>query len=69
MELVNNRIITLKTQNSDNHLTLTSSFKKASFKNSIQLIHDQLVVPPIDKANGRVAFICKHFYIEVNKRT
>ena len=34
-------------------------------KNSLQHIHDQFVVAPIDRDNGHVAFICKHFYIEL----
>ena len=62
MELVNNRNATVKTQNSDNHRTLTSSFKKLLLKNSIHHIHHQLVVDPIDKANGKVAFTCKDFF-------
>ena len=62
MELVNNRNATVKTQNSDNHRTLTSSFKKLLLKNSIHHIHHQLVVAPIDKANGKVAFTCKDFF-------
>ena len=65
MQPMNNRITTLKTQNSTNHPTGTSSLKTAFIKNSVQHIYDQFVVTTTDKANENVAFICKHFYTEV----
>ena len=65
MELIDNKIITLKTHNSNHHPTDTSSLKTTAVKNSIQQIPDQFVVTPVDKANGNVAFIFKRFFIEV----
>ena len=66
MELIYERIISLRTHNSNNHSTGTSVLKiTAIITNSLKQIHDQLVVTPIDKASGNVASICKHFYIEV----
>ena len=66
MELIYERIISLRTHNSNNHSTGTSALKTtAIITSSLKQIHDQFVVTPIDKANGNVAFICKHFYKEV----
>ena len=65
MELMYERIISLRTHDSNNHSTGTSVLKTtAIITNSLEQIHDQFVVTPIDKATGNVAFICKHFYIE-----
>ena len=60
---INNRIITLKTHNSNN--TTRNSLLKTTFIKRSQHKHYQFVVAPIDKANRNVAFICKSFYIEV----
>ena len=61
IELMDNRIITLKRHNSNNNPTGTSSIKTTFIKNSLQHIHDQVVVASIDKDNRYVAFICKCF--------
>ena len=49
MELINNRITTLKTQNSNNHAIEIWTLKANFIKNS--LIHDQSIVIPFGKAN------------------
>lgn len=49
MELINNRITTLKTQNSNNHAIGIWTLKANFIKNS--LIHDQSIVTPFGKAN------------------
>ena len=61
---INNRIITVKTHNSNNNTTGNSLLKTTFIKRS-QHKHYQFVVAPIDKANRNLAFICKRFYIEV----
>ena len=52
-------------QNSNDHLTGTSSLKTIFIKNSFQHKHDQFVVAPVDKANKNAAFICRQFCNEV----
>ena len=65
IELEYNRITILKVQNTKNHQTVTSLLKTTVLRNNLQHIHDQFVVALIDKANGNVAFVCEHFFVEV----
>ena len=65
MELVNNQINTLKLPKTNNHSTGPFSLQATFIENSLQHICDQSVVAPIDKTNGKAAYICKHFCIKV----
>lgn len=58
-------IITLKTQNINNHSRETSSFETSLIKTSLWHIHDQFVVAQIEKSNEMLHVFVKHFYIEV----
>ena len=67
MELTQKSIASLKTQNTNNHPTETSSLKPTFIENSVQHLDYQVVIVQIDKTNGNVRFICKPFYIELLK--
>ena len=55
-QLINHRIMTLKSQKSNKYPTGTSSQETTFIKKHFQRIRDQFVVAPIDKANENVAF-------------
>lgn len=64
MELINNRITTLKTQNSNNHAIGIWTLKANFIKNS--LIHDQSIVTPFGKANWNVALFARTFTLGID---
>lgn len=63
MELVDQRITVLQSQDQKNKHSPT--LKDPACVNSLQQLHSNYVITPIDKATGNVAVICKRFYAMV----
>ena len=63
MELVDQRITFLQSQ--DQNKNQSPTLKDRACINSLQQLHSNYVIAPIDKASGNVAVICKRFYAMV----